>query len=92
VAAGGAGAEDPAAGCMAWRRAHEKKGGEEEERTTLHQPSREEKGERAEGKADQGFFTAGYRTVYRGNRSYLWGTVTVPSGRNRSKNSNLNLN
>jgi hypothetical protein len=40
----------------------------------------------------QGFFTAGYRAVYRGNRSYRWGTVTVPSGRNRPQNSNLNLN
>jgi hypothetical protein len=37
------------------------------------------------------FFTAGYRAVYRGNHSYSWGTVTVPSGRN-PKNSNVNLN
>jgi hypothetical protein len=38
------------------------------------------------------FFTAGYRAVYRGNRCYRWGTVTVPSGSNRSQNSNSNLN
>jgi hypothetical protein len=42
--------------------------------------------------SSQGFFTAGYRAVYRGNRSYRWGTVTVPSGRNRTQNSNLKLN
>jgi hypothetical protein len=35
------------------------------------------------------FFTGGNRAVYRG---YRWGTVTVPSGSNRSQNSNLNLN
>jgi hypothetical protein len=38
------------------------------------------------------FFTGGNRAVYRGYRCYRWGTVTVPSGRNRWKNSNLNLN
>jgi hypothetical protein len=38
------------------------------------------------------FFTVGYRAAYRGNRSYRWGTVMVPSGRNRPQNSNLNLN
>jgi hypothetical protein len=35
--------------CMAWRQAQEKKVGEEEERTARHQPSREEKEDRAEG-------------------------------------------
>jgi hypothetical protein len=40
----------------------------------------------------QGFFTGGNRAVYRGYRCYRWGTVTVPSGSNRSQNSNLNLN
>jgi hypothetical protein len=38
------------------------------------------------------FFTGGNRAVYRGYRCYRWGTVTVPSGSNRSQNSNLNLN
>jgi hypothetical protein len=38
------------------------------------------------------FFTGGNRAVYRGYRCYCWGTVTVPSGSNRRKNSNLNLN
>jgi hypothetical protein len=37
----------------------------------------------------QGFFTGGNRAVYRG---YCWGTVMVPSGSNRWKNSNSNLN
>jgi hypothetical protein len=36
------------------------------------------------------FFTGGNRAVYRGYRCYRWGTVTVPSGSNRWKNSNLN--
>jgi hypothetical protein len=27
----------------------------------------------------QGFFTVGFRAAYRGNRSYRWGTVTVPA-------------
>jgi hypothetical protein len=36
------------------------------------------------------FFTGGNRAVYRGYRCYRWGTVTVPSGSNRSQNSNLN--
>jgi hypothetical protein len=40
----------------------------------------------------QGFFTGGNRAVYRGYRCYRWGTVTVPSGSNRWKNSTLNLN
>jgi hypothetical protein len=31
--------------------------------------------------SNQGFFTAGYCAVCRGNRRYRWGTVTVPSGR-----------
>jgi hypothetical protein len=38
------------------------------------------------------FFTGGNHAVYRGYRCYRWGTVTVPSGSNRSQNSNLNLN
>jgi hypothetical protein len=38
------------------------------------------------------FSTGGNRAVYRGYRCYRWGTVTVPSGSNRSQNSNLNLN
>jgi hypothetical protein len=38
------------------------------------------------------FFTGGNRAVYRGYRCYRWGTVTVPSGSNRSQNSNLNMN
>jgi hypothetical protein len=33
------------------------------------------------GEETRVFFTAGYRAVYRGNRRYRWGTVTVPSGR-----------
>jgi hypothetical protein len=33
----------------------------------------------------QGFFTTRYCAVYRCNRSYRWGTVTVPSGRNPPK-------
>jgi hypothetical protein len=41
---------------------------------------------------DRVFFTGGNRAVYRGYRCYRWGTVTVPSGSNRSQNSNLNLN
>jgi hypothetical protein len=40
--------------------------------------------------ASQDFFTVGYRAVYRGNRCYRWGAVTVPSGSNRSQISNLN--
>jgi hypothetical protein len=40
----------------------------------------------------QGFFTVGYHVAYHGNRYYRWGTVTVPSGRNRPQNSNWNLN
>jgi hypothetical protein len=38
------------------------------------------------------FFTGGNRAVYRDYRCYRWGTVTVPSGSNRSQNSNLNMN
>jgi hypothetical protein len=38
------------------------------------------------------FFTVGYRAVYRGNRCYRWGTVTVPSRSNRCQISILNLN
>jgi hypothetical protein len=41
---------------------------------------------------EQGFFTGGYHAVYRGYHCYRWGMVTVPSGSNRWKNSNLNLN
>jgi hypothetical protein len=41
---------------------------------------------------EPGFFTAGNRSGYRGNRCYRWGTVTVPSGSNRYEFSNLNLN
>jgi hypothetical protein len=44
------------------------------------------------GVAPRAFFTVGYRAAYRGNRSYRWGTVMVPSGRNRPQHSNLNLN
>jgi hypothetical protein len=44
------------------------------------------------GGGAQGFFTVGNRVVYRGYRCYRWGTVTVPIGSNRLKNSNLNLN
>jgi hypothetical protein len=47
---------------------------------------------RPSGRGQVGFFTGGNRAVYRGYRCYRWGTITVPSGSNRSHNSNLNLN
>jgi hypothetical protein len=43
------------------------------------------------GCLNQGFFTAGNCSGYRGNRCYRRGTVMVPSGSNRYQFSNLNL-
>jgi hypothetical protein len=49
-------------------------------------------GGRREAGPGYGFFTVGNYTVCRGNRCYRRGTVTVLSGSNRYKFSNLNLN
>jgi hypothetical protein len=65
--------------CTVGRTSHDRK-------IMVQQPANnpEVKSEESTSTLAQGFFTTGYRAVYRGNRSYRyrWGTVTLPSGRN----------